>query len=288
MQFAGERARVDQLLRIDARGGAAGDVADVVGAGAARGEAEILHPVQHVERVRRADLADLQIGARRHVGIAAAEALGEIGEAGELMRAQNAVGHAQPAHERVLRRRDIKEAVEFMAEDVEPFREAPGGDVLAHRVPEVERMKLALCLLLGGELAAAGDGAVLGRAMDVGGGGSGWRGQRKLRRTPRHHAAQKPLEILLLLFAKAGLSAHATRLAPQPPKQTRCQTRGGLSGCWMRRCVLRDGRSAASSGRGMSLMAQRKSPRPEERPQGASRRAHPSDPAENSPKAARQ
>ena len=216
VQLAGERPRVDQLLRVDAGGGAAGDVADVVGARAARGEAEILHPRQHVEDVRRADLADLQIGARRHIGIAAAEPLRERGKAGELMRRENAVGHAQPAHEGVLRRRHIEEAVEFMAEDVDPFGKAPGGDVLAHQIPEIEGMELALGLLLGRELAAGGDGAVLGGTVDVGGGDSGWRGRRNLRRTPRHHAAQKPFEILLLLFGEAGLSTHTPGLAPSP------------------------------------------------------------------------
>jgi hypothetical protein len=39
---AGKRARVDQLLRIDPRGRRAGDVADVVGAGALGAQAEVL------------------------------------------------------------------------------------------------------------------------------------------------------------------------------------------------------------------------------------------------------
>src|ERR1700722_1567198 len=41
MPFAGIRPRIDQLLRIDTRGRRAGDVADVVGAGAARAQAKI-------------------------------------------------------------------------------------------------------------------------------------------------------------------------------------------------------------------------------------------------------
>ena len=76
--------RVDQLLRIDAGGRRAGDVADVVGAGAARAQAEVLDRLDHGDRVVGRDLADLQIGARRDVRVAAAVALGEIGEAGEL------------------------------------------------------------------------------------------------------------------------------------------------------------------------------------------------------------
>ena len=73
-----------EFLRIDARRRRAGDVADVVGAGAARAQAEILHRLDDRRRIRRRDLADLEVGARRHMRVAAAVALGEVGEAGEL------------------------------------------------------------------------------------------------------------------------------------------------------------------------------------------------------------
>ena len=76
VEFAGQRARIDQLLRIDAGGRAAGDVADIVGAGAARGQAELVDCGQDMERVGGADLADLQIGARGDMGVTAAVALG--------------------------------------------------------------------------------------------------------------------------------------------------------------------------------------------------------------------
>ena len=69
MQRARERPRVDQLLRIDAGGRAAGDVADIVGAGAARGEAEILQRRQHVEhalRRRSRGSADWRASSHRH------------------------------------------------------------------------------------------------------------------------------------------------------------------------------------------------------------------------------
>ena len=82
--LAGIRPRVDQFLRIDAGGRRAGDVADVVGARAARAQAEVLDRLDHGDGVLRLDLAHLQVGARRHVGIAAGVALGEIGDAGEL------------------------------------------------------------------------------------------------------------------------------------------------------------------------------------------------------------
>ena len=47
-------------------------------------EAEILDRLDHRDRVLRLDLADLQVGARGHMGVAAAVALGEVGDAGEL------------------------------------------------------------------------------------------------------------------------------------------------------------------------------------------------------------
>ena len=50
MPFARVRPRVDQFLRIDAGGRRAGDVADVVGAGAARAQAEVLDRLDHQRR----------------------------------------------------------------------------------------------------------------------------------------------------------------------------------------------------------------------------------------------
>ena len=82
--FARIGARVDQFLRVDAGGRRAGDVADIVGAGAARAQPQVLHAFDHGDRVLGLDLADLQIGARRDMRVAAAVALGEIGDAGEL------------------------------------------------------------------------------------------------------------------------------------------------------------------------------------------------------------
>ena len=122
---AAERPRVVDFLRVDAGGRAAGDVADIVGARAARGEAQRLHRQQHVDGVRRADLADLQVGAGRHIGIAAAEGVGGIGQAAHLPGAQDAVGDAQAAHEGVLRRSDVEEALILGQEDVDALGELP-------------------------------------------------------------------------------------------------------------------------------------------------------------------
>jgi hypothetical protein len=72
MPLARERARVDQFLWIKAGGRRAGDVADIVGAGAARAQAEILNGLDQRDGVMRFDLADLQIGPRGDMGVAAA------------------------------------------------------------------------------------------------------------------------------------------------------------------------------------------------------------------------
>ena len=208
MQLARQRPRIDQLLRIDAGGRAAGDVADIVGAGAARGEAELLQPFEHLDDALRLDLAELEIGARRDIGIAAGPALGERGNAGHLMRLQHAVGDAQPAHERILRRRDIEEAEEFVAEDVDAFGEAARGGFGAQLVPHIERMRFALRLFLRHELLAGGDEAILRHAVDVAFGGDsrdpgrGWGRRWRRAATARGDAAQKSVEILFLFVAE--------------------------------------------------------------------------------------
>ena len=108
MHGAAQRPRIVELLRIYAGGRAAGDVADIVGARAARGQSEILHCQQEVDRGLRGNFTDLQVGPRRHVGIAAAERIRRIGQATHLPGVQDAIGDAQPAHEGILGRRDIE------------------------------------------------------------------------------------------------------------------------------------------------------------------------------------
>ena len=159
--FARIGARVDQLLRVDAGGRRAGDVADIVGAGAARAEPQVLHRLDHGDRILRFDFADLQIGARGDVGVAAAIALGEIGDAGKLRGLEDAVRHAQPAHIGVLVRRDVKQAEETPTEIVRRFRVfVLGGEALEPLVG-IERMLVALELLRVGQLAAGLEHAVL-------------------------------------------------------------------------------------------------------------------------------
>ena len=154
--------RVDQLLRIDTGGRRAGDVADVVGAGAARAQAEVLDALDHVDRVLRLDLAHLQVGAGGDVGIAAGTGVGEIADAGELPMLENAVRNAQPAHVGRLRRRAVEQAVEAPTEIVVGLGRLVAGGLCLELLVAVEGMQVALELLLVGELAAALDDAVLG------------------------------------------------------------------------------------------------------------------------------
>ena len=186
--FARIGARVDQFLRVDAGGRPAGDVADIVGAGAARAQAEVLHRFDHVDRVLGLDLADLQIGAGGDVGIAAAIALGQIRDAGELRGFENAVRHAQPAHEGILVRRHVEQAEEAPAEIVRRLRVDVLGGVILQPLVSVERMLLALELLRVRQLAAGLEHAVL--RLERGGVGADRLGRGRRSREPGSRAGK--------------------------------------------------------------------------------------------------
>ena len=122
---------------------------------------EILDRLDHVDGVLRLDLADLQVGARRHMGVGTAVALGDVGEAGELPMLEDAVGDAQAAHVRALRRRDIEQAIEAPAEIVGGLGRLVAARLILQALIGIERMLLALEFLLVGELAAGRNDAVL-------------------------------------------------------------------------------------------------------------------------------
>ena len=196
MPFARVGPGVEQFLRIDARGRRAGDVADIVGAGAARAQAEILDRLDHGDGVFRLDLAHLQIGARGDVGVAAGIALGEIGEACELPMREDAVRNAQPAHVGLLRRRAVEQAEEAPAEIVVGLRRLVVGGLRLQPLVAVERIELALEFLRVGQLAAGLDDAVL-RAQRRGVRADRLRGcrrrpRRRRRRSRRVFAICKP------------------------------------------------------------------------------------------------
>ena len=161
MPFARVGSRVDQLLRIDACGRRAGDVADVVGAGAARAQTEILDRLDHGDGVGCLDFADLQIGARGDMRIAAAITFGEIGYAGELGGIEDSVRDAQPAHVGVLVRRNVEQAEKAPAKIVRGLRIFALGGVVLKPTVGVERMLLALELFLIGEFTAGRNQPVL-------------------------------------------------------------------------------------------------------------------------------
>ena len=74
------RPRVDQFLAVDAGRRRAGDVADVVGARAARPQAEALDALHDFDCVLWRNFSDLQVRAGRYMRIGTAAALRQIGD----------------------------------------------------------------------------------------------------------------------------------------------------------------------------------------------------------------
>jgi hypothetical protein len=211
---AGERAGVEDLLRVDPGAGRAGHVADIVGAGAAGAEAEILQAFEEGRAVLGRDLAHLQIGAGGDVAVAAAEPLGEVGEACELPVVEDAVRQAQAAHVGGLRRRDPEQAVIAPAEIVLRLR----GLAVAGRGREarmgVERVLGALPGFLVCELAARRHDLVLRALVDrLRTGRLGCGGRRRRRQAtgrPRGvEAGREALEIAFLFRVEAAHGFHA-------------------------------------------------------------------------------
>ena len=195
-----DRASVDQLLRVDAGGGAAGHVADVVGAGTLAGQAQIGQAVQHLWRGTGRDFTNLQVGAGGDVDKPAAQIVGQLGHASQLRRGQNTARHTHPAHEAVLRRRDIKQAVVFGQKHIDAFGEPALRCQTPDLVRTVQRVSGTLALLLRRQLAAIGDRAVLRHALQVGRvGRGGGVDARRDRTTACLHAGHEALQVLLLL-----------------------------------------------------------------------------------------
>ena len=220
------RSRVVELLRIDPGGRVGGDVPDVVGARAARGEARFGEALEDRARVDRGDLAHLQVRARRDVGVTAAEVLGDGGHGAQLRGVQHAVGIAQAQHERVLRRRDVEEPVELVEEDVGALRELAARGIGRDLVPHVERMLGALGLFLARELAARGDRAVLRGEMDGLGPPRCCRRIGPRRPARRSHAAREPVEEFLLLCAERPPGGLSHRPPWKPPPRERASLPG--------------------------------------------------------------
>ena len=184
-----------------------------------------------VHRVARRDLADLQVAARRHMRVAAGGHVGEVGDAGELPRIEDAVVDAHPAHERILRRRDVEQTVIFPPERVGGLRELILRRLLFQPRVGVERMLLALPFLRVDELLAGGLGLGLrGEVRRVGTarrrGASRPAGPAGRLEAPDLDARGEPFEETLLLgreITAHGLSfnwssaGRRTRGSPDPP-----------------------------------------------------------------------
>ena len=144
VQRVGERRDVDEFGGIKARNRRSGDVANVVGAGTARSQAQRLHVVENAHNVFGLKLANLQIGARRDVGAAGTPVFGDIGQAAQLVCSENAAGNAQPQHERVLRGRNIKKPVKLESEHVFGCGRTVFVGMCKQFVPDIERILLVL------------------------------------------------------------------------------------------------------------------------------------------------
>ncbi len=158
----GERQRLDQFLRVDAARRAGGDVADVVRARAAGHDAQLGKAGQKRGGVGRADFTDLEIRARRHIDVTAAEAAREIGDAAKLPRFQVAAGKSQATHESVLRGRDEEETGILVEKNIRVLGENAGLGVGLYLVGHGERVFGAFRQLFPTERFPAGGRALLG------------------------------------------------------------------------------------------------------------------------------
>ncbi len=154
MPIARVGPRVDELLRIDPGGRRAGDVADVVGPRTTRTQADVLDVLDQCNGAFGLNLADLQIGPRRHMGISAAIALGGVGHAFKLRGLENPIGNAKPAHVGVVGRGAVEQAEEPPTKIIVWLGRGIGGGLGLKLFIAVEGVQLALEFLLVGELAA--------------------------------------------------------------------------------------------------------------------------------------
>ncbi len=147
-----ERHHVDQLARINARGGVRGEVADVVRARAARVQADMLDALDERGRVLWLDESHLQIRARGDLHVAGGEVLCDVRQLAELEGAELSAGDAQPRHEGFLVRREVKKPVPLEAENFLLLGRLVRGGVVEEHGVGVERMQLLFHALLEDEV----------------------------------------------------------------------------------------------------------------------------------------
>src|SRR5690349_17628471 len=113
-----ERHRVEQLHRIDAGSRIASDVANVVGARAARVQADALDAAQNLWRVLWLNETNLKIRTRRYLHVTGRELVGDFGDFTKLKRFELAAGNPQASHVGLLLWREIKETIPLEAKEV--------------------------------------------------------------------------------------------------------------------------------------------------------------------------
>ena len=185
---------IDQFLPADTGSGVAGHVADVVGAGAARGEAQILNSLDDMDRILRRDLPKLQIGARCHMRITAAEFFGKISNPRELPMGKNTVRNTQPAHIAVLRGCDIEETIITPAKIVGGLRKFVTRRLSAQFLIGVKRVLFAFPLFLVRKFLACLDRFVLSQEVGRVGTHGFWLWQPVSKQTakPKSHCRRAP------------------------------------------------------------------------------------------------
>ena len=163
--------------------------------------------LDHGDGVVRLHFSDLDVGARRHMGVAAAVARGEIGKPRELCCRDDAVWDTQPAHVGILIGRDIEQAKKPPAEIVRRLGIFAFGRMRLQPLISIEWMLLAFELFGIGKFPARSEHAVLRRKPR----GVRARGFRRsdsctrhgagyaLRRFGNLHSGDEPFQITLLL-----------------------------------------------------------------------------------------
>ena len=111
-----------------------------------------LHLVQNANDVFRLELANLQVGARGEIGAPGTPLGSHLRQAVHLVRSENAAGNPHPQHERILRRRDIKQAVKLETKEIVRGRSAILIGMCEQLVPNIERILLMLPQLLAAEI----------------------------------------------------------------------------------------------------------------------------------------
>lgn len=216
LEGVGERLYVEEFGGVEAADGGGRDVADIIGAGAARGQAEGPDRVEDVDDVPGGELADLEVGAGGEIGATGAPALGDGGKAPHLVRGERAAGGAEAEHEGILRGADIEEAMEFEAEAPLVVGGAVFGSMGEEFIPDLERVALVLPELFAAEVADGGPeddglGEFSGCGGEVGGGLRGVVGERAVGEVTGEGqacalgcAGEEALQIVLLLGREAG------------------------------------------------------------------------------------